>query len=140
MPSAEGHGKARAAVQALLEQHPEAVPNWRDLDLEAPGWLDQALIPAARRVALRFTADLMGFWLLWHLEGGFEGMRRLGMSETTVWRRVKAFRDAFGAHPDDYEFPGVEVKLEDYWFDPNEGKTPRVLRPGARGALSAKED
>jgi hypothetical protein len=61
----------------------------------------------------------VGFWVLWHAEGGFEGLRNLGMSETTIWRRVKSFRDAFGEHPDDFKLPGVSVDLEGYWLHPD---------------------
>jgi hypothetical protein len=31
------------------------------------------LEPSARWIAGRLTEDLVGFWLIWHLEGGFEG-------------------------------------------------------------------
>ena len=34
------------------------------------------------------VADLFGFWLLWHLEGGFEGLERLGMNRATIYRKI----------------------------------------------------
>lgn len=55
-----------------------------------------------------------GFWLLWHLEGGFEGMRRLGLSEASIYRKIKTFRESFGAHPDEFQFPGVMIDVETY--------------------------
>ncbi|MBH0083845.1 hypothetical protein [Salinibacterium sp. SWN167] len=57
--------------------------------------------------------DLFGFWILWRLVGGFEGMQEnLGMSRSSVYRRISQFRAAFGEHPDVYEFPGIEVDVE----------------------------
>jgi hypothetical protein len=48
--------------------------------------------PAARKIAVPVMLDLMGFWLAWHLEGGFEGLQRLGMSRASIYRRVSLFR------------------------------------------------
>ena len=119
MPSAEGHGQARNAVDRILDEHPE----WAEL------------IPFARQLGVRTAVSSLGFWLLWQLEGGFEGLRRLGMPETTIWRYVKNFRDGFGAHPDDYEFPGVSIDREAHW---RERGVPRALY--SRDELSKRED
>src|SRR6478609_12136106 len=115
MPSAEGHGHARKALADLWaaklapseddtpeDYEPEEL--WADQD---PDWFDRAITPYARWKIEGFTTELVGFWVLWHAEGGFEGLQRLGMSDTTIWRRIKAFRNAFGEHPDDYQIPGV---------------------------------
>lgn len=75
--------------------------------------------PYARWNVQGFSTELVGFWVLWQAEGGFEGLRNLGMSEATIWRRVRAFRDAFGQHPDDFELPGVVVDLDAYWNHPD---------------------
>lgn len=74
-----------------------------------PG-LTEASEKASREVVL----SRAGFWLIWQLEGGFDGMRRLGMSEASIYRKVKAFRQMFGAHPDEFKFPGVTVDVEEY--------------------------
>ena len=50
-------------------------------------------------------------WVVWHLEGGFEGMQRMGMSRASIYRRIKLFRIAFGAHPDEFEMPGITLDL-----------------------------
>ena len=92
---------------------------WSRLDEKSAETWDRAATPHGRWGVVGFSPDLVGFWVLWHAEGGFEGLRRLGMSETTIWRRVRAFRDAFGAHPDDYEFPGITIDLERYWYHPD---------------------
>jgi hypothetical protein len=61
-----------------------------------------------------WTEELVGFWLMWHLEGGFEGLQRLGMSRSAIYRRVSAFRRMFGAHPDEFTLPGVSLDVETY--------------------------
>ena len=72
------------------------------------------LAPLVRLYAAGSVVDLVGFWAVWHLEGGFEGLQRMGMSRASIYRRVKLFRIAFGAHPDEFVMPGVKVDLEDY--------------------------
>ena len=74
------------------------------------------------------TVNRFGFWLVWQLEGGFEGLKRKGMSDSAIWRQVKLFRDTFGQHPDDFRMPGVTIDVEEYlrWsFDP---KTKKLTR------------
>jgi hypothetical protein len=58
--------------------------------------------------------DLIGFWAVWHLEGGFEGLQAMGMSRASIYRRIKLFRIAFGAHPDEFEMPGITLDLKDF--------------------------
>jgi hypothetical protein len=70
---------------------------------------------AARRIAASQVCDLIGFWTVWHLHGGFEGLEELGMHRATIFRRVKRFRTVFGAHPDEFEMPGVEFDPAAYW-------------------------
>ena len=36
------------------------------------------------------------------------------MSEASIYRKVKSFRAAFGAHPDEFKFPGVTIDVEEY--------------------------
>jgi hypothetical protein len=98
MESPEGRGIARRAWDAYagaIENSPVAKT-------------------VARKIAVPVSTDLLGFWLLWHLEGGFEGMRRLGMSRATIYRRIKMFRTLMGAHPDEYEVPGVKLDVKAY--------------------------
>jgi hypothetical protein len=70
-----------------------------------------AFKPLVRKFAAGSIVDLVGFWTLWHLEGGFEGLQRLGMSRASIYRRIKLFRVAFGAHPDEFEMPGITLDL-----------------------------
>ena len=75
--------------------------------------------PLAQRLAAPAAVDLVGFWVVWHLHGGFEGLRDLGMSRASIYRRIKLFRSSFGAHPDEYRLPGVSLDLVRYHAGPS---------------------
>jgi hypothetical protein len=68
-----------------------------------------------RRITASQVADLVGFWTMWHLHGGFEGLEELGMSRSTIFSRVRRFRTLFGKHPDEYQLPGVLLDVHAYW-------------------------
>ena len=72
------------------------------------------LEPLVEKISAAVVTDLVGFWLTWHLEGGFEGFERMGMHRATIFRKVSRFRKVFGKHPDEFEFPGVRIDLEKY--------------------------
>lgn len=74
-----------------------------------------AVEPLAKRLAAPAAVDLVGFWVVWHLHGGFEGLSRLGMSRASIYRRIKLFRSSFGVHPDEYELPGVSLDIAAYY-------------------------
>jgi len=97
MESPEGHGLARRAWDKYV------------------GAVNKVTIPVLRpwveMYAAGSIADLIGFWCVWHLENGFEGLQRMGMSRASIYRRVKMFRIAFGAHPDEFVMPGVTLDL-----------------------------
>lgn len=96
MESPEGRGIARRAWEAYSRT------------------VQRAAEPAARRVAAPLGVDLIGFWLTWHLEGGFEGLRRLGMSRASIYRRISRFRKITGKHPDEWVMPGVAIDVKEY--------------------------
>ncbi|MDO8308065.1 MAG: hypothetical protein Q7V58_06890 [Actinomycetota bacterium] len=73
-----------------------------------------AIEPLAKKLGTRMAVDLLGFWMVWHLEGGFEGLQRLGMSRSAIYRRVGDFRRAFGVHPDEFELSGVDLDVAAY--------------------------
>ena len=97
MESPEGRGRARRAWDAYV------------------GAVGKVSTPVLRPFVEMYAAgsivDLIGFWVVWHLEGGFEGLGAMGMSRASIYRRVKMFRIAFGAHPDEFEMPGVLLDL-----------------------------
>ena len=74
-----------------------------------------ALDPVAQVWARKLTEELVGFWVMWHALGGFEGLERFGMHRTTIWRKVKKFRMILGQHPDEYKFPGITIEPTTLW-------------------------
>lgn len=105
MESAEGKGRARRAWEAyvgVVEKHvyPSVAP-----------FIEPALQPLGRQV----VEDLVGFWVLWHLYGGFEGLERFGMHPSTIWRKVARFRKVTGQHPDEFVMPGIKIEPAEYW-------------------------
>jgi hypothetical protein len=100
MESPEGRGVARRAWDAYAGAvNKVTIP---------------VLTPLVRMYAAGSIVDLIGFWAVWHLEGGFEGLQRMGMSRASIYRRVKLFRVAFGAHPDEFVMPGITLDLVDF--------------------------
>ena len=64
MESPEGRGRARRAWDAYAA---------------AVGKVSAPVVePFARKLSVPVAMDLAGFWLLWHVEGGFEGLRGWG--------------------------------------------------------------
>jgi hypothetical protein len=80
--------------------------------------VNRAAMPLLERVAKRVSAavvtDLVGFWLVWHVKGGFEGLEGLGMHRSTIFRKVARFRRVFGKHPDEFTLPGVTIDVGEY--------------------------
>ncbi len=101
MDSREGVGIARKAWNAYARGVNEAV-----LPL---------LEPALKRFSVNKVVDLVGFWCVWHLHGGFDGLVSAGMSERTIYRRVAWFRMAFGEHPDTFKMPGIHLRPDQYY-------------------------
>src|SRR5438093_8914739 len=100
MPSPEGKGIARRAWEAYAKQVGRIT--------------EPAVRPLAQKLAVPATLDLMGFWLAWHLEGGFEGLRALGMSRASIYRRVRLFRRTMGAHRDEFMLAGEDLNVTAY--------------------------
>lgn len=112
MESPEGRGVARRA--------------WEGYVAGVGKVTTPVLKPLVRKYAAGSIVDLVGFWAVWHLEGGFEGLQRLGMSRASIYRRVKLFRIAFGEHPDTFEMPGITLDLEAFqagWAEKKAAKT-----------------
>jgi hypothetical protein len=74
-----------------------------------------AIEPAAEPLAREWVVDQIGFWMVWHLYGGFEGLERFGFHRATIYRKIKRFRTVFGQHPDEFTMPGVTLDPEAYW-------------------------
>lgn len=109
MPSPEGEGRAKSALESAWDTYYAANKSVNEPLLSAfPG-----LKNLMRGYVNSTLFDLMGFWVMWQLVGGFEGMQKnLGMSRSSVYRRISQFRGVFGEHPDIYEFPGLKVDVD----------------------------
>ena len=66
-------------------------------------------------MAASWSADLIGFWMSWHLYGGFEGLEKAGWHRATIYRKLKRFRLVFGVHPDEYVVEGVTLDRAAFW-------------------------
>ena len=99
--SSEGAGRARCA----WDRYAEAANSVR------PQWIDDAV----KRLSANWTVDLMGFWMSWHLYGGFEGLEKAGWHRATIYRKLKKFRTVFGKHPDEYGVVGVDLDPQAFW-------------------------
>ena len=104
MQSVEGKGRARRAWDAYVVTSNKVF---------GPA-LHPLIEPAAKKIGATVAADVFGFWLIWQLEGGFEGCQRMGMSRSAIYRRIKLFRSLTGFHPDEYEMPGVTIDVATY--------------------------
>jgi hypothetical protein len=78
-------------------------------------------------------SELIGFWVAWHLAGGFQNLVHGGWHRATIYRKVHRFRAAFGAHPDEYVFPWIQLDLKSAWTEDIER---RVEGSGNRGLFS----
>lgn len=106
MPSPEGEGRAKTALESAYETYFKAN---RSVNQRIFGAFPE-LRTALRGYAGARMIDLLGFWLVWQVCGGFEGTQKaLGISKSNMFRRIAMFREVFGEHPDVCEFPGVTV-------------------------------
>ncbi|MGB6057194.1 MAG: hypothetical protein WBF71_02945 [Microthrixaceae bacterium] len=102
MDSPEGKGRARRAWDAYVKTANKVA--------------GPVMVPLVAPMARKQVIELVGFWVAWHLYGGFEGLvEQVGMHPSTVWRKVKKFRVAFKEHPDVFEMPGVTIDAKAYW-------------------------
>ena len=108
MPSPDGLGIAKGRLEKAWDSYVKAVRPVTDP-------LAKHLAPVLMPIARGATFDLLGFWISWHLLGGFEGLQsQLGMSRSAIYRRVALFRRVFGEHPDVYRFPGIDLNVEGF--------------------------
>ena len=56
-------------------------------------------------------SELIGFWVAWHLAGGFRQLEAGGWHRATIFRKVRRFRTVFGSHPDEATFPWMRLDL-----------------------------
>jgi hypothetical protein len=124
MQSPEGRGRARHQWREFRRSLPEDV---RSAAFDQGGvpvsafpeeyrpQLEQLLADELK--AVRERSELIGFWVTWHLAGGFENLEDAGWHRATIFRKIKRFRQEYGAHPDEYEFSWLKLDLHRYWMD-----------------------
>jgi len=58
---------------------------------------------------------LIGFFVVWHLMGGQDGLVAKGWTRNNIWRSRKDFRNVFGVEVEDMwpELAAVLVKMRD---------------------------
>lgn len=106
MASAEGLGRARAALERAIDGL---------INKTLPPSLAPFAPSSSASVSREAVEDVVGFWVLWHLYGGFEGLERFGMHPSTIWRKVAKFRKVTGEHPDQFVMPGIRIDPKAYW-------------------------
>ena len=62
-------------------------------------------------------SELIGFWVAWHLAGGFDNLERGGWHRATIFRKVRRFRATYGTHPDNSSSPGYSSTSETAWSE-----------------------
>ena len=62
-------------------------------------------------------SELIGFWVAWHLAGGFDNLERGGWHRATIFRKIRRFRATYGAHPDEFVFPWIQLDLDTAWSE-----------------------
>lgn len=66
--------------------------------------VDTLLGPAIRSYSAGHIADLLGFWMLWQLNGGYQGFLDLGMSRSAIYRKRSTAGECFGLRLEDVDF------------------------------------
>jgi hypothetical protein len=105
MESPEGQGIAKKAWKAYVKA----------VDRRIPPFVRTRLETSLEPMGAQMVEDMIGFWVMWHLYGGFEGLIEFGMHKSTIWRKVSRFRKMTGEHPDVYKMPGISINPKDYW-------------------------
>ena len=57
---------------------------------------------AASQIAGHQVKRLTGFWALWHMLGGDDGLRLVGITDRHIWRTHKEFKAMFGVAVDEF--------------------------------------
>jgi hypothetical protein len=117
MDSLEGLGVARARWKNFHDAIPDEVyetiterrGDETQLD-ELPSWVLDDVSEAVIE-----DSELLGFWLAWHLAGGFANLERAGWHRATIHRKIRRFRNRFGRHPDEFRLPWLRLDLNKAW-------------------------
>ena len=115
--SVEGAGKATArwhAYHGALDEDvlAEAFPmqTIEKITEELPDFVRDDIAEDAME-----QSELIGFWVAWHMAGGFAALEDGGWHRATIFRKVRRFRARYGLHPDEYSFPWIKLDLDGAW-------------------------
>ncbi|MBO0732407.1 MAG: hypothetical protein J2P57_24305 [Acidimicrobiaceae bacterium] len=124
MDSPEGKGIARDRYESFMDEHLEALVEFY-LDPRNPPpkryYVDDDELPA--EILDKFSeqareeSEAIGFWVAWHLAGGFSRLEAAGWHRATIYRKLHRFRARYGAHPDEFVFPHIKLNYAGYWED-----------------------
>jgi hypothetical protein len=126
----EGRGIARARWDRFMDRDLYDIMDseeWEDVEEYTP--LEELPEDVREELAewARERSELLGFWVAWHLAGGFERLEDGGWHRATIFRKVHRFREVLGEHPDSYKCPWIKLDLRRAWTD----KVLRsLIRPG----------
>jgi hypothetical protein len=122
MDTPEGKGLARGRYDDFMDENLEQLVD-RFLDWNNPPRemtpleeYDELIRDHIAEVA-RADSELIGFWVAWHLAGGFAQLEASGWHRATIYRKLHRFRVEFGEHPDEYVFPYITLDLAGYWTE-----------------------
>lgn len=115
MDSPEGEGRAKRAWNVYV----------KTVDRHTPPIVRRGAEELVKPIARQAVEDAIGFWVIWHLYGGFEGLEEFGLHKSTIWRKIARFRNMTGEHPDVFRMPGVTIDPAAYWASAET----KVVRP-----------
>jgi hypothetical protein len=127
--SLEGYGIARARWTAFHDQVNDQV--YADIAEAQGDRLEDSTDEVPSEVLEEINdyvieqSELLGFWLAWHLAGGFGALEQAGWHRATIHRKIRHFRTFFGKHPDEYRHPFLNLNLEKAW----EARLRALLKP-----------
>lgn len=124
MESLEGKGVARDRYTAFMDDNLEDLVQFyldprnppRDFDCVDDDELPDDVLDQISEAA-REESEAIGFWIAWHLTGGFDRLVASGWHRATVYRKLHRFRVRYGKHPDEYLFPYIKLNHAGYWED-----------------------
>jgi hypothetical protein len=102
--SLEGQGRARGRWEGYVGSIEPSVVDAAlgSRNAIGPGWAKE-------------ISELVGFWVAWHVAGGFEALEVAGWNRATIFRKIRRFRVVFGSHPDEYQFDWLSIDSKRYW-------------------------
>jgi len=122
MESREGRGLALERRRRWEDALPKDLDEYLSELGNPPGTLERVLgkeqaeqFWKERTARAKERSDLRGFWVSWHVAGGFGRLEAQGWDRSTIFRKIKRFREMFGSHPDEYKFDWIRLDPAKAW-------------------------